>query len=578
MNIKKYLLVLLFAFSSLYGTKISNVAIFLEKQKKYGSQEENTLKKEYTLGAVLSSLISAIEQNVEIIIVSEPLARALITFTQIPKTILLAQTLPGVQMTEPADSQKNTTKKFLNDIGKKWSVYKTPSKSFAILVRGPSPKIKNLGLNNDLRNYKIKNKKEFLDTFSKISSLRGINLKELLYIFKGNYPKIVFIIGHGFPSVVEKKSKEDVTITFGTFASLNYKQNAALLEKLNKSGCLFAYYNTCYVGGQNVFFLNKKVNQTTGMLEKIPLNFPIMIGAFSDTPALSTPIKLNKFFAKLQNFFYKRKIKVEPWIKEPFKDIAKTISGKILENTPSIIFPGMRQPIKTIKVDNKVLVITYPFLLHHELKVVEKARKKGKKIKETKTATPIDITGKEAVALFPMLLMVPLKVKGSYAPARLVSMISGKAHHYIIEIDARKITLGNFIAGMFGRLKIASPKLFFIDKLICKYFDGKIVDIKNLIVTNTGGIKKDITLNGVYQYQNIWYSFEYNSKTKEFGFSKFDKQETVLGLIQEAIKQTTPPFPAVLLEATGGRESAEQFKKKVYKKLGIPLKKIKKKK
>ncbi|MFC1841737.1 hypothetical protein ACFLYA_01575 [Candidatus Dependentiae bacterium] len=581
MNLKKYFLItiLITTFSGLH-CKITDVAIFLHdqhgeetftttiKDKKikisYRSEEERFLKAfiEYikdkqpisakSTGPVLKALIQAIEQDVKIIIVSEPLTRCLIYFLknfnpEASKVVMdeykekgkrelmkigaleilnvdvserkrkAEEYLRNIEEEEKySPFEDNTVKNFFNSIGTKWSVYKNTkkSKNFAIFIRDPKPNLEELGLNKKLK--KI-NKKDFIKIFSESdSNLKKflkkltpseINIKELVDIFQGDVPKIVYITGHGdqAPSKIYKSSstgkKLKVPLYFeatATIANLYYNQNVKLIEKLNTSGCLFLAYTSCYSGGQTLLFLNKKINFITRKIKQIPINFPILVTGFSDNPSTNVErIEIAKFYQDIHSFFEKRPpLKdIEFWSTRPFRTIAKHIAGTQLENTPSIVFPGLQQPLRTIEIDKQILAITYPFLIKHELKGVKIAgktlaelseyKKKAqedpekllskKRIKPEKIEIekkPINISDMIAVALYPMILEVPLKIekKESKNVPALVSMIPGPANHFIKNIDASGISFDRLIKEMFGTLKLKSNKFFYFHKLTCNNY------------------------------------------------------------------------------------------------------------
>ncbi|MFC1841739.1 hypothetical protein ACFLYA_01585 [Candidatus Dependentiae bacterium] len=410
----------------------------------YNSYEELSLKecvntsKRSIVGPILRELIRAIEQDVKIIIVSEALARCLIHFlnhVKIDELHAKARSVLSDRISEIAqktgqyesyvsaisasikesiEKHLNQTKKeitivqrFFNSIGKKWSVYKNTQKSqnLAIFIHDQNQKLAELGLNNL---HKIKNKKDFISIFSrpyykehigkkfiKIFQKKkpltiGININELLNIFQGNNPKIVYISGHGAyaEDIYESlfKGKKLQMSKEARIVQLTYEQNSQLINKLNNSGCVFLAYNSCFAGGQTLLFINKEVDTRTNELKEISVKFPILVAAFSDAPTtMPDSINFKDFYEEIRSFFQKKpglisldeKEKIEkwfkkrkPWIKEPFKTIAKHITGTKLENTPSIIFPGLKS-FKTIDVDKKVLVMTYPLLIGYELKLVD---------------------------------------------------------------------------------------------------------------------------------------------------------------------------------------------------------------
>ncbi|MFC1841740.1 hypothetical protein ACFLYA_01590 [Candidatus Dependentiae bacterium] len=532
---------------------------FLGQQEieiKYHSYEELLIKqsieypKKYAeYGPVLKEVMEAIDQGVKIIIVNETLARCvalLLRYTpglaEIKKKeyetmkIILEKKLKNLGKKEPEEAKEEIkkTKKsltiiekeierlkkrsvgaqtkialdFYNNIGKKWSIYKK-NQNFAIFIHDPNPNLEKLGLNKKLK--KIKTGGKFIATFLfpyepifdvkaffKSVVTLGIKIKDLLGIFQGIIPKIVYISGHGAYAedvpIGPFKDKKPELSKEARIANLTYKQNSQLIEKLNESGCFFLAFNTCYSGGKGLFFINKKVDAATGKLKKITINFPILVTAFSDNPSIIPDrIEFAKFYKDIHNFFEKRPpLKEIPfWPAEPFETIAKHIAGTALQNTPSIIFPGLMEPIQTVKVDEQVLAITYPFLIKEELKKVKRVTKEGKiKIKKVS----IDISGKRAVALYPTILELSLKLKPKKSIPALVSMIPGPANHFINKINAPGIAFDEFIKKMFGALELKSKKLFYINELTCSNYENsgisypqdqnpsKTLDIRELIV------------------------------------------------------------------------------------------------
>jgi len=383
-----------------YGNMV-DVAICLEKvSSKYGSNyshEGSHFKSSKYTGPVTSIFLDAINQKVQVIVVSSALL----------EIMLRVKNQKFDQKAQKIDKDRRKwVRKFLKNIGKKWRVYSSEGEYFGIFVRAKESEeidLEKIGLNPNLN--EIKTEEAFYTIFSEPKGESGIIADTILKnIFIGNLPRLVYMIGHGSYSdrlkdlqrhKITEKLVEGISI-----AQLTHKQNFELLSRMNNLNCLFFYYNSCFSGGLNLHLMDKIVKKINiYRLEKTDMHFPIAVGGIADVPQRqygSRSINLKKFFEYLRIFFGERaknqlgekQLKMTSkdiyWMEKPLRNIVKQVCGSSsrgipLENIPSILLPGVAGAIKTIEVDANVLFLTYPSLIVHELKGV---RIKGKRLSE----------------------------------------------------------------------------------------------------------------------------------------------------------------------------------------------------
>jgi len=345
---------------------------------------------EYRQLQVFNRLLSAVRRfedsvsgGVEVIVVSDALMYVLL---QVERVVLKEQF-------------KQWVKDFFNEINKKWFAYTTSDEKFAVFVRTADPKLekidwKKIGLKKpDEKNIILgmgesavreKIRKIFVEKILQAPRGQdlGVDVESLNNIFKGNVKKFVFVGGHGDSGVLGKETIKE-TMESARIASLKHKQNIAFLRDMQKKGCLFMCYISCYIGGLNLKMINTLVDEVSLQVleekEKTSVDFPIVVAGVSDvTTNVSARINFAEFYKNLDIFFSRRLTgegsspEYKALIEEPFRAIVRPLCGEKIkiQNIPMVLLPGLDKPIKTIKVDKEVLVLTYPYLIKKELKGV----------------------------------------------------------------------------------------------------------------------------------------------------------------------------------------------------------------
>jgi len=541
---------------------VLDLCIFLESRGEEKSKEEEK-SEEGKAHTITRELLTAIE-NKEAIIASSLLMAAVLRISLVK--------------TSKQDF------KLINILRKDFNIYITKDKNFAVLIPKLTYKyaqLKKIGLSETvLRKITTKNLGNLIKEFDQ-QEKGVINIDTLKHIFLPNssIKKRVYLNGHGSQSNI---------------AELNPKQFLEFIKLMVNIGCEFLYVLSCYVGGLNKLIINK--------IPEVP--FIIAVGSLTDTAAISyREINVKKFFRELNKVLTK---KIKGNIKKflgttprkkwwtVFKDAFSHIAGPILENQPSIKYPGIpvfrTVPIKDIEVE----VITYPKLLRWELekKVKPPKEKKPKKPSKIEWKKPIEkeiIVEKKNILIYPSIINVNLVFTG--LPKKIISMIPGKAHHYIKSItlkpyEEKKET--NFIDLLesFEYKEYAPQKLFFIGDATCENHKemksgnmfpfsiekGNTPEFKNIAIYIP--FEDSIELpKYIFQYKNDYYlgsGFIKTDKVKDklTKFKKIDEkyaEEMIASLIFE-----TTPAKAALYEATIV-EKEKNFLKAVQPNLKINL-------
>ena len=595
---------------------------------------------------------------------------------------------------------------FFNKDNKEWFVYATPDRRFGVFVRAAGKKLENidwkkLGLTKpkaeDIMpaNVTVKEglKSLFEEKMEKCAKTEGgikecdIDIKKLDEIFddEGVVPTFDFVMGHGFyggaGKKVTEKLKESIQI-----AQLTLQEFKEFLKNRQKRGCLFMFVISCFSGGLNLTLINKYVDQVSGKLSREKeIIFPIVVGGISDVTQIgANEYDFTQFFERLDIFFAKRiaahglKPEYTVMFEKPFRKIVEPLFLSIpeLTNIPTVLLPGLDKPVKTIKVDKEVLVLTYPYLIKKELKGIkirgetieqklereEKERKeRAKKLKEYReklgrineklkiaknaeqqklesqkreikkeieafykeiqekqrklkelrcerqkaiTKKDLEIGGKKAILIYPMILNIPLKFLPNMGIPKLVSMIPGQAHHHIRNIKAEDVSLKDLFENMFVTdFHLGYPKMFYLEKVTgVKNFNSSGIlhpdnksldksdqklDIKNVFIFADIGEEKNV--RGYFQVKEAEREEEKGEgeegvenyrwvavalKDSSFVFDVYKKDLFLLMHDIKSMIKSTKPFKSAMLDSSGGIESVKQFDKHVsdfLKKSGLEL-------
>jgi len=616
------------------GPEIVDYVILFEA----GVTEETAVNKNKDIGPMLGRLIGAIDNEVDVIIASSKLVRLLYSLKGKSDKILDKYRINEKKLENQIESDKKklekkiatkkeeyikdsikvkekhlknlkkapgqvqTTKQFLKKIKKtlrwtkkeakdEWSVYRTEDKKFAILVSNKAAQrakktdgsvdLKKLGLSDALEkvekwDIKIALEPEKEDKIALEPEKEDkIDMRtfEAIFDYDSDAKKIVYFSGHGRPNEL--------------ISQLNREDYSKFLKCMDKAGCILLFVSSCCAGGLNLLKMHlKHMQSVTG--EKFEyINFPIIIGSLSDAPVINLFTDLGCFFKEARSFFSKRGLKPAHWVKEPFKKMVTCIIGEDpdLYSLSLICFPelevkGIPEFFRVIEVDKKVKVITYPYLIKHELKGVKPSR--GGKIRLKKQ--PIKINNMKALLIYPSIVNVPLRIRGSKLP-KVVSMIPGPASHYIKEIDAKTILFSRLIETLFSSdsvIKSKHKKVFFIAKLTCKNFrksgilhpespekdnSKDILNIKNLLIyIDRGHVMCCFQL----AKNNEFFECSLKGKKKKLKCKKIKKSD--FGRFFEILRAIKPKKSA-LFEATGGVESIYKFRNMVNKHIDLFIKK-----
>ncbi len=456
---------------------------------------------------------------------------------------------------------------------KLWQTYRTKNTEFLLLLpkKFGQKHLFTIGLSNELTKipvYKI-------EQLVKGKTYNPINIETLnKMIVNPSIAKRIYLTGHAsyYP---EWRSPEK------SYAQLTAPQYISFLRHLDKTGGQFLYISTCWAGGLNLFKMHhEQIKESAkNIFSKVYVTYPIVVGALTEAPTkVSFEAKFKQFFGELDDFFNRRK-KILHWVRKPFEKIVKAFAEKSLWNIPSIRFPGINQFFQAIQVDAQVQLITYPILLAHELA-----------FKANKLPTQaFIIKDKKAILLYPSMVRVPIKIEGTVP--YMISMIPGKAHHYIQELDAHNTSLDELVRKMFAEPVILSTKAFFIPKLRCKNFEGSGILEKGLFEFPFGpdSPSQDLELSNVTIYVEkthyfnvrrhnliIYFYVDAIKSYKKFGMTSVENllpyPDITIDDAKKEIKaklEKTRPQPALLTEASGGIENERQFEKLTKKYLSL---------
>ena len=468
---------------------------------------------------------------------------------------------------------KKLIKTFLDRVVKNYTIYKTKDSksgpSFGVFVSKQG--------NKDLDFYDLNqayldsiNFKNLKIEFKNIKPGK-VDMKSLRKIFKGDglhKGKIVYLNGHG--------GLQDFVAQLTIDQYVNFINS--LLPSIN---CKFLFVSSCYGYGLKTKTIFKRLARLQDMpYQEAKIAFPIAVGAISDSAAqIYKDIKFRAFFDGLHEFFSLGTLSEEIYLakEKPISlvDIMGYVAGSILENTVLVKLPGLRQFYRPVNVDNKLLVITYPYILAHELRGAKDlivGKEKPKKAKKKKAPlpmiivlSPIRVEGKDAILLYPTVLMPTLEIVGNKALA-LVSMFPGDAHHFIKKVEAKEINFYDIIKGFFSELQIRATKLFLIDEIVCKDKKVKNVVIETKYTPSFKDKDKEFFIKIMFTENGEGVEAIYNAKKNDFDenrpyeYDRFSiaKQLSTIIASEEAY-----------MEATGARESNIAFINAVKKYFGL---------
>jgi len=490
MNTKKILFLYLCITSSVIscGNHIVNFAIFVEKDSKYKeikilrednkkiyvSQEEAKALQEDT-ETIKNNVMYAIEQEVDVVVVSAALIRCLVYLDDISWDYW-------------------PEKKF--DKIKKFDIYKTKKYRFAVLV---SKKSKNrlgdtlvhMGLNpENLEHIEGCDKEEFYTNFKEraygdpvIDDLESIFAKDVLV------KKIVFLQGHGGYR--------------NSIANLDIEEYIKLLDILQSNSCVCLYVDSCDSGGKNSIDVHSKLKK---------IIFPIIHLAFTDKSSWQMSKQdYNGFYRNLHMFFAKNKVINQSFlhnslVKKAFSSfnglekynidkilfvhgIFYFICGGILYTKTDIFclalgcmgvggygvvesffskdtrnkrnFGGILSVFLPYDTVQNALPSQHSFILDDKAMEIDHC--------QASQGYPIVVRNKNFLLIKPIIIDGTIKIEGSKMPI-CFSMIQDSAYHYIEKIEAKNITLDQIYKKFLAK-KVKSAKLFVIGKIVCKNFD-----------------------------------------------------------------------------------------------------------
>ena len=417
MNLKKRILlfscfVMTMSCCSVFA-EIVDVAIFLEVYEQGRSVERKNFQELNDFGSTASNFIAALVQGVDVVVASPPLILILKGFvdngaavydgkirdleiemqearndisefrnwinqdptaTDVPQIQEAIKAYEELQREHLKAIERIRKAKLLIDgrAHERYSIYKIDHE-FGVFVRRQNTReedLRNCGLNSNLANQEV----NFGDIETEFGRVRSgdINTNSLESIFdrrivrRRSIPrKIIYLDGHGgFEEYV---------------AQLTMNQYVDFINRfLPAINCKFLFVNSCYGYGLKTETIFERLANFQGKIyEEAEIAFPIAVGAISDSASKAySDIDLRGFFDGLHDLFVTRKEeKSETWIsRRPFEDISRDVAGPFLENTVLIRFPGLRQSFKPVNVDDNFLIITYSYLLAHELESVRGLR------------------------------------------------------------------------------------------------------------------------------------------------------------------------------------------------------------
>lgn len=450
----------------------------------------------------------------------------------------------------------------------KWIVYKNSSEEFIIGLPAnyvSSLDLKNrsnlysIGLSggalqriasNDIKKYladKEKNFDSMIEKNPKISMLEPLNLENLKKIFtNADAHKRIFLIGHGLFSgkLLEERLKEKSALVKAVIAGLPVFEFQQFLEFLNTVGTDLIYISSCYSGGYNLL-QGFQTQSDEIAIKPLALSYFVVVGALTDEMTRGGTVKFDEFFKNLNKFFT-----VPGSLKNPFNEILKPISYKLIQNLPSIRYPGSLNYFKVIDVDKKTEIITYA--ISTALSIEKKSK---------------IVINKEAVLIYPIEVKIPLKIEGDDIP-RLISMIPGHAFHILKGIEIAE-PLDEGIKKMFFFFSLPSEKIFLLEAFNASNYAESGLP-KNLL-TNVMIHKLPLRAGGGIigkiddQFYKAAIKYDPSSNAiQPIKFTMLDKK-AAQNLIQNAISKFKVE-PAAVKQASGGQEDLEALRKKAIKK------------
>ncbi|MFC1841506.1 hypothetical protein ACFLYA_00370 [Candidatus Dependentiae bacterium] len=502
-----------------------------------------------------------------------------------------------------------------------------PRKSYEYIIGTDGKELEKIGLNPQV--LQKMNKQDFEKLFKgidpnliEITQKDEVNLDKLGKEFeKEKYTINVDLLGDIFSTneaakKIEKRIYLDGHGSYGkNIAQLNYEDYETLLRKFQEVNCVFLYVSSCYAGGMSQVDAQKEIRKEHGILFKRFLpRFIIVAGGLPDVATHFETLNFRKFFRSLHDFLFKTitskqialakggdvvaKERVQDWIKEKkwvskdsFKEILANIAGKDLKNMPSIYIPHIYNEhgfFDALTVDEKVKVITFPYILQKELeafqallrgkivgkeevalyrkKLEEEKKKKTKKrvikfeeeskkrmeeLKKLKyyyypiKQIPHVVLGSSVkyALIYPSVINVPIIIDNT----KIISITPGNFHHYLKELSVltkisasgkrnilKKIT--TLLAETFGIKGQKSKKAFFVGEIKAfNAFDNTKILLQNVAIA-TYTSKERFIQDVFFEYDGAYWFYKFvNGKlTKPRKTKKFESA------VYKILKATTP--------------------------------------
>lgn len=509
----------------------------------------------------------------------------------------------------------NNTKKWLKLITKDQEfVVLIPKKKYPkIKDITDIKKINEIGLNSEILSILEKIDANFENTsfeaqkkrLIQLNNYQGLIAQETLskiFLKTQNISKRIYLSGHGAPQKEINSKEQFVEIKRPTesgaeIAQLSAKQYQNFIDKLQGTSCSILIIASCDIGGWNAtslqnfdFYTFKNTSKKFNTINQ-DIFFITVSGSTSDTAIKINPMNhfainifISKFFTELNSFFEKqRKILIEylETQKDPKtqKIYNHNTASKINNNTPedellsgSILnkpdgllkIPALieRQPsaideigliLKNIIPKSNTFSVRFPghpfFTIPSS--ILEKAIKIDSKYisEKIKNKTPIEFNYDYAY-IYPSV--VDLKIKINNSNLKIISMIPGRAQHYIEKIiisentqpKDKSINIENFYE--IFKTDQKSTKLYFIKEL---NLEKENLLIRNLTIKRTKYIFLDVLKN------------KYFIKS-----GKKNKKELTLLQAKNKIKKwinETTPSPEAIYEASYGTEDTSNFQSKI---------------
>lgn len=301
--------------------------------------------------------------------------------------------------------------------------------------------------------------------YKKIEQLRrqskiSINLDSLFNLFNRNAlnQKRIYLAGHGGINHV---------------AGMKIHTFQEFLLELNKYHTEFLYYGSCLAGGLNSLkTFNQRINYST---EQLTLNYPVIIGSLTDCSVHRPLLNSNKLFARVNKYLkQKDKNSIPETSLTRFANIFKNIHKKGISH-PQVLIPGthrfqlipLRQQAPTQETEQ------------YELETFDLTESKLLPNKN------INIYSK-TIALYPSVIKPIMFI---YDDAKIISMIPGRARHYIETLYLKKHKnystpeIQEVLTQIFDLEKFRTQaKVFFIKYLLWKDKDSSATIAKNVLI------------------------------------------------------------------------------------------------